>query len=218
MNDKQLIEASILYQLKKNDSEWISKNSNGNYNPFILNTLMAGVDFNDEKIHKVEVKESKTHGLGVFATRDINKGELITYYPAHYVMLYPEKGEKYTKVKYGVLGGITVSRKNLAVPENLRDYEFEINSYYSIAGDPRIYDNLTYVGHMINDGARGHSTLDNYNPQDEELYKIVVKAKCNAVLQFEQNGLLSVKVTAIKNIKKGEEILAPYGYEYWKTR
>lgn len=218
MNDRKLIKATTLYQLKGHDKEYISKRRNDHFNHFILGALQMGVDFNDEEIHKVEIKESKIHGLGVFAMQDIKKGELITYYPAHYVVLYPEGRMNKGGVKKAYLEGKTVKDHKFECPENARDYEFEINSFYSIAGDPRIYDNLTYVGHMINDGARGHSTYEKYDEKDERIYNMVVRAKCNAQHTFIADGLLSVKTLAMRDIKAGEEILAPYGYGYWKSR
>jgi hypothetical protein len=39
------------------------------------------------KLNKVYVGQSRLHGLGVFAKKPIKRGEIITYYPPHYILL-----------------------------------------------------------------------------------------------------------------------------------
>jgi hypothetical protein len=51
--------------------------------------------FEDLRI-KVYVGNSKIHGKGIFAINNINKDDLITFYPAHYAIIYPN-GKKFRK-------------------------------------------------------------------------------------------------------------------------
>jgi SET domain-containing protein len=43
------------------------------------------------ELNKVELKKSKIHGYGVFATKNISKDELITFYPGDIVLYIPNK-------------------------------------------------------------------------------------------------------------------------------
>ena len=40
------------------------------------------------ELNKVELKKSKIHGYGVFATKNISKDELITFYPGDIVLIF----------------------------------------------------------------------------------------------------------------------------------
>lgn len=214
MNDNEIITKSPFYHYSKNKEEDRKKTING-FNAIILCTLFDTTD-SGEGPNKVYIKESKIHGLGVFAKKYIKKGSLITYYPAHYAVAFVEgrkNGERSREIS--IIPSKTVKARKLEFKEEYLPYMTDINSYYSICGDPRIHDNPGFLGHMMNDCAVGHSTLDNYNPKDEKVYMIVTMHKLNALIKYEPNPTCTVVVEAHRDIKKDEEVLTAYGYHYW---
>ncbi len=166
-------------------------------------------------INKCYLSDSKIHGKGVFAKKDISEESIITFYPAHYIAI--------------INGGVKVDEANMtkiimcnkAMEMGLKYstdinhvYGYKLNNEYKICGDPRIIDDTDYLGHMINDGARGHASRSKPNKLDKEIYnKIVVKIN-NASSYYVDR--FCVAIISIRDIKKGEEILMPYSYEYWE--
>jgi len=149
----------------------------------------------------VEIRPS-THGNGVFATRDIKKGDIITYYPAHYIQ-------------------ITSFPLILTKPEYTKgdkpndEYLYtSIKGNYSITGHPRLTDNPYMLGHIVNDPCD-----EVFKREDETFgkwvgrYLLTVSMKRNSRFTELDSGLIAI--TALKDIKKDEEILIAYDIQYW---
>lgn len=166
-------------------------------------------------LNKAEVRESPIHEKGVFATKNIKKDEVITFYPGHFGYFCSDGN------KLGEKNVLMVKSPSILATENGLDddnginkkYCFELNEHYCIAGHPKLIDNPTYLGHMINDGAKSHSNINNYNSKDEELYytESLNKRNCEA----ENIKDLFIIITATRDIEKDEELFMVYGYEYW---
>ena len=155
--------------------------------------------------------DSKIHGKGVFASRDIKEGELITFYPAHYVVMTPSDQDPNTNKEFGVLNSSFTNNKDLT--DFLRvTYTFNIDENIGICGDPTITESTDFLGHMINDGCRGHYTKIP-NPKDIKLYETITKLKRNSVIHLERDAITFVVASC--DIKKDDEILISYGYPYW---
>ena len=93
-------------------------------------------------------------------------------------------------------------------------YTIDLDSKYSICGHPKLIDDPIFLGHMINDGCRGHSyNDDNLIKKDCELYNKLTLLKNNS--KFEIIGEICIVIIATKDIKKDEEILVTYNYKYW---
>lgn len=163
------------------------------------------------KCNKVYVKDSKLHGKGVFAKEGIKKGETITYYPPHFIIFFP-KGHVAVDNEVVVLPNNNIV-KSVFTKELLFTYNHYISNHYQICGDPEIIDNMSFVGHIINDCVRGHSPQDNYNM---EKYMELALKLCNSYSQFDNKNYL-IPIIATKNIERDEEILLPYSYEYWEN-
>ncbi len=172
---------------------------------------------------KIEVKESNIHGNGVFATDNIKKGDFITIYPTDAYRLENATNNR----------GFTY-RKDLEKVNDHDDFQENFDNYkdthsygikynnnkLKIFGNPYNYQNLKYVGHIVNDGVGDlfrDLTANNIN-NDVELKNAVVRtidsldAKCNS--KFETvDGKTFVQST--RDIKKGEEILTFYEFDYW---
>jgi hypothetical protein len=148
----------------------------------------------------VEIRPS-SFGKGVFATKDIKKGEHITYYPSHYF--------KPTVCPLH----ITNPEKTKGAPPS--DYLYtSIKGQYSITGHPDLIGNPYMLGHMVND------------PCDEVLkrkgesfgrwvgrYILSVSNKKNCRFNELDSGL--IEITATKDINRDEEIKTPYDIQYW---
>lgn len=138
----------------------------------------------------VEIKETEDIGKGVFAIKDLEAGDLVTFYPSHF--------------HCNVVGG----QDKWCCPAGLSDEElmefiqgigkaYTMNApSHKFIGDPRKTDKWWTLGHMINDRAY-NKTLD-YTPMTHS----------NCV--YYGNVVL-----VTKSIQAGEELSVPYSSEYW---
>lgn len=155
----------------------------------------------DEFENKIEIRPSSIAGNGVFTMKKIKKNEVITLYPAHFVI------HRQTDVAYSQFD-----------PNDYhKDYDFNWNNY-KISGIPSKIDKKSFLGHMVNDG--GDIDLESNIPLNEyhkwfSRYMISVFNKCNA--RFNTKPYY-IEIVAIRDIEENEEILVPYGAEYWTDR
>jgi SET domain-containing protein len=167
-------------------------------------------------LNKVHVKESNIHGNGLFAKTNIKQGEIITIYPCDILAYYPEKNreDKEHVVAYIFCDELQDNQdaKNLFHDNKkfYKDYQLVINESYSAIGLPEITNNPSYLGHLCNDGARGHSL------SDKKIYETVSVLKSNAY--FKNICDCMMVVVAIKDINENDEILVTYGHGYWISR
>ncbi|KAL7492429.1 hypothetical protein ACHAWT_002112 [Skeletonema menzelii] len=118
----------------------------------------------------------------------------------------------------------------------LTSYAVTTNDVYSVMGHPSLDDNPAYIGHFANDGA-GHLAyempdsprnieaslelgLDTESGDfgvEDNIAAYVLKSfdVANAMHQPLDNDEFHMVTVAIRDIKKGEEILVTYGPDYW---
>jgi SET domain-containing protein len=125
-----------------------------------------------KNICKVVVKNSNIHGRGVFASKDIKKGERVIEYVGRKVS--KEESDKVFEET------IELAKGNETLGEV---YLFELNDEYDVDGNVEEND-----ARFIN-----HSCMPN----------------CETEIEDDR-----IWVVAKKSIKKGEEILYNYGFEY----
>ncbi len=166
------------------------------------------------KNNKIYIKKSNVHGLGVFAKEQIKKGTIITLYPPHYVVLYPNgRSKKNEQVIKGLIKSDIVIDNNLEYECVLHNqYHFDIDESYSICGDRQIINDMNFVGHMLNDGA-GYPFKNDYNKKDFNLYNELSIEKNNSKFDIIDN--IYVVIITTKDINIDDEILTAYGYSYW---
>ncbi len=164
------------------------------------------------KLNIVGVKKSNISGNGVFAARDIKKGEIVTFYPCDTFKYW--KGNNYAPW----CSNRVIKKYNLTTPEDIHKYstssEYTFNlepRKYSISGDPNFIDDPTFLGHMINDGAKS-----NGSEKSNEIYIKIAWLRMNCMFKTSPQYVF-VYIQATKDIKKGEELLTPYGIDYWRT-
>jgi hypothetical protein len=197
LKNKNIISSAFFGSYTNSDSVDILKSY------FNVNNI-NGLDCN------IIIKDSPIHHKGVFALKKILKNELITFYPCH--------GLK-TNNTHQI---ITVNKKY--TQENIQnifisDYSFNFSNGYITYGDKNEYENLNCVGHMVND-AVSYDIIKKIKESDntyENLIRYGINSITKSNSEFIEVGTY-IALIANKDINIGDEILAQYGYLYWKTQ
>ena len=144
-----------------------------------------------------EVKQS-THGRGVFAKRDIKKGEVATLYPIHAYINTDSKG------RGRITGGV--------------EYDWAYCLTHSptkaiYQGDKDEAEPL-FLGHLLNDF---YPTVEDFKDKSklhQNLIKYILHGDAFENIQFEM-GKHFIMMKASKDIKAGDELLVGYSPTYW---
>ena len=172
--------------------------------------------FPDLRLNRCYVAEStkSNAGMGLFASRNIEEGELITLYPGDAMLVWENTVGDFAG-GVGVMFGNHVKQEDRTIDrstDSARQYELKIGDRHSLVADPLFVDDAAYLGHMTNDAAVLAS-------REQESVDIYVKASGEghnaAHLELEGSHLVTM---ATKNIAMDEEIFASYGYGYWFSR
>lgn len=174
---------------------------------------LVGV-FKDEPF-PVRVGDAGVKGRGVFTTRPVKKGQVLTLYPCHMMRVRaPGSQPKFMS-----------SRPiDKAEAESLSDYgqylyDTDDGKLYEAIGDPAHEFEAHACGHMINDPHPAVHTINASPSSPEDVwrsileYELRVAGPANCDLEtFEGIGTLCV---ATRDIAEGKEVSAPYGFAYW---
>jgi hypothetical protein len=161
----------------------------------LMSTKDGDFHFNPSFCH---VKSSSRHGNGLFATRDINPGEIVTFYPVHQVGFT----DKNNSDKNQILG---------LTSELYPDYQLLIDESLSIFGIPDIHNDDQFLGHMIND------PIDHVDSTDLNAFitRYMLCAMHKSNVKPRKFGGLWVGFEATKLIPSGSEVLFPYLTRFW---
>ena len=177
-------------------SPFIPTNEIGNAYDFFNVKEIFNV-FDDYSDEGLIIAKSKIHGLGVFTTKPIRQGKIITYYPPHYLIYVVDDNHE---ILYSNL-----TNDKTITDQIIENYSFTISPEIQLFGDPEILD--SYLGHMINDGYNFiDSELENYNEDN------------NNAIFFVSYDTNKVYIFANRDIDKGEEITISYGAEFWFSK
>lgn len=163
------------------------------------------------EMNKVILKQSNIHGMGVFARTDINEGGIVTFYPGDVVEYTPnEDRDSNDHVVFACLSDREKSRSQ-TVEAAFKDnnYAFSLSKKYTMIGNPFFNSDPSYMGHLINDGAKSGSSS-----QSVALYQKITLLKRNC--EFYDLHDLHLAVVACRDIKEGEELFVSYGPDYWE--
>lgn len=137
-------------------------------------------------------------GRGVFAAMDCQKGDLLTCYPGDVLLQ-----------KSGMTGlPEELKSDDQKLQSLLAGYCIGVTDDYAIMGLPELDKDVSYIGHLINDGAEipvRESELDKYHFQSNQM----------ANAQHVPLENLHMVTIATRDIQKGEEIFVYYGPIYW---
>lgn len=210
-NLKQMVTGLLQQQLTTITNEEIS-----NATEIIYEYILFYRDFflRIIEINNITVKESSIHGKGVFATKDIKEGSLITFYFPYfleYVYTSVVNDKEEGIVILPILSRRRFSRNNNDEIDYLRKGTIRISDHFMLVGDDQYFTDHRICGHMINDPcdfSKGKVTSEEYERQ------IIIKANAS-VVSYEKDRRF-IYVAATRDIKQGEEILIPYGSRYWE--
>jgi hypothetical protein len=175
--------------------------------PSAPQTLVGRIPF---KLNKVEARPSPVHGTGVFATQDINKGELATLYPGDAVLDVVGHGKAKVATSDRLLDFCDNSLPKLKeILKNQREYRCNVTETVGIYGFPGFAEDPTYLGHMINDGAKASK-----DPRSIPIYMAVTKKKSNCKFHMCVKNR-HVAILATRDVSKGRELFISYGWAYW---
>jgi SET domain-containing protein len=150
----------------------------------------------------IYLSESKIHGIGIFAKQNIEKNELITLYPAHYITI--------SNIPFGMrLTELNIDSKTFL------DYSIRYDESIIITGNPLLYKNEKMIGHLCNDGYK-HNFI-NKNKKNIKKYNKKRKEYNNTKFCLIEDTTF-MGIISTKNIKKDDEILVDYGFDYWLKR
>lgn len=150
-------------------------------------------------------------GNGLFATRDIDSGELVTLFPGDAILFRDGEMEEVTGV---MLGNLPRQAGSLSLTDDAaRAYEIRSSNKHSIVGDPSRTDDFAYLGHIANDGA----ILTKGDDKSRTVYSSESAKAANAAFQDIHEGC-HFGLFALQPIPKSREIFVSYGEGYWLSR
>ena len=192
--------------------EHYRKTSNGDITEgqVCRNMMVTRVD-DFKSISRARVEPSQLHGDGLFATRDIEEGDLITFFPADALLFWAD-GDRSGDVMCHFGAHVPQDERDAShiVTERVKSYELYINAALSAVGDPARRSEAAYLGHFANDG----STCD--APERVTEYRAASAAAANACAVVVQHCHFALQ--ASRSIRTGEEVLLTYGEGYWLAR
>lgn len=155
----------------------------------------------------VEVRDAGAKGRGVFATRDIKKGEVVTMYPAHAVGIdhYEKRGNTTWEMSLPNMG------------DHIVDYIWTVKKGINIAGAKYVTYPAT-CGHIINYAASVDLVKEilakgSGGKRSKQYAKDSTKGS-NVKCEFQHNV---AAIRASKDIARGDELLISYGALYWEN-
>ena len=177
----------------------------------------VGLDF---PVRVAEATGIADMGRGVFATRAIQPGEVLTMYPCHALMMRSEHDHS------GLIDIVTRDNKRHGDPviahmlQKYKHYLWKRDGVVAdIVGDPTYPCEAHACAHMLNDPHPNIAALD-LDPADAAAHWEALMAYERAVgplqnCRFHLHKGQAVFVVATRDIAEGEELLVPYSYEFW---
>lgn len=179
----------------------------------MINSMLPDLVHNN-----IIIKPSSRHGNGVFATKDIPKNTIVTFYPPH-------------AVKVSELGHMILCIDS----PNIKDFDTNFDNYfreysaysslsesYMFVGNPHIRSNPLLLGHIINDaGGNIFKNIPINETKKYPVFKNLIKDYFYNGLKYHNCGLVSdnnnlvLCVQTKKDIRAGEELLICYEPTYW---
>ena len=187
----------------------------------------------------VKTSTIDTAGRGLFATRTIQEGEIITCTPGDGLLITTTTTtarNTTTPIRWG--SHVGQQERGIAF-DSVVKYALSIDDTYAILGHPALDEDSSYYGHYANDGA-GHilfqknvlasnnNDSDDNDDDDDDDHNTVIEAMESDYL-FESLTVNNARhrplggdgeqyhtvMVATRDIQAGEEIFVMYGPDYW---
>lgn len=187
---------------------------------FLGNPALKQLYTKGTKNVRVQTSSISDAGLGLFATKNIKAGSIVSFYPAHALGFELEDGRQLwlssneaDRIHFAANPSSTSSYLHATDQpifrrKSLLD-DIDDSPIYLDANPNRKPDEL-WLSHYINDGAIVQS---NDQHGIEEYYTQTRRRKNCIHLPFGPSPVMATVAT--KKIKKGEEIFTSYGCVYW---
>ena len=178
------------------------------YKNVFYNYMVTSLDESVNDNNMIYISNSNTHGIGIFANKNINKDELITFYPAHYITITNSKP-------------FIIRLTELKLDKQIyNDYTIIYDNGINITGSPLLNHNKHFIGHLCNDGYKHNyknNTKKNRNSYNKKT-KEYNNASTRIITDHELSNTNLLGIISTKNIIKNEEIKISYGFKYWLKR
>ena len=176
------------------------------------NMMVTRVNDFASRIDRCAVQPSNFHGDGLFATRSIAQGELISFFPGDALLIWEDGDRQHSDMMIFFGAHIPQSERDASdiTGKRVQSYELYSSARISAVGDPSRRDDPTYLGHFANDARTCES------PDEIEAYRreSAEGANCEPiVIEGCHFGLV-----ALEPINEGDELLFSYGEGYWLAR
>lgn len=211
----RLFASNIIYPFDTDDIKYKFERKDSSPDELVDNPLHF---FRSVTLDNVTIKESEVHGKGVFAKKDIKKGQVVTLYPGDIAIYLPDgyEGEKILTIsQHSARMRNKIDKENIKIKDawlGMDDYGYLIDDNHVIVGCPDFINNPSYLGHMIND--KFACDFDKITP---EMYIKMSLEKTNAT-QVHIADNMHVAIVAKRDIKAGEEVFIPYGLQFWSIK
>tara|TARA_R110000744_G_scaffold14708_2_gene41765 strand:- start:281 stop:847 length:567 start_codon:yes stop_codon:yes gene_type:complete len=157
--------------------------------------VLQSVNANEEHLLRpIELRETSM-GKAVFATRDIERGEWITTFPCHFVVI---ENKEFGIAMDCYKGREIVEEVKNGLLNKFLDHSLGLLQDLTIIGDPEKENDNRLWGHFIND--LSFVKDEEYNMDRSNV------------------GFKLLDIHATKDIKAGDELSLCYGPDYWEQR
>lgn len=210
-----------LYQSIKNNLEAQKKGVGKAVLNRITDSIYEMIKFYLEMYHRlidigrVEVRDSPIHGKGVFATRKIKRGDVITFYFPYflnynYADIHDTKREETADIVIPVISRRRFEGNSAEKYDELFKSTIKIPDNFYLMGDDEYISDSRFLGHMVNDPCNFKN-----GPVDHLKYDSEILKNANATVVSYTGDRRYIYVGAMRDIEINEEILVPYGGRYW---
>ena len=184
----------------------------------------------NSQVIKAEYKKSTVHGMGIFASIDIVKGELVCQYEGDVVtkedVRKMDNNTYLLSFKDLMINGYSTKKSDIGVAQFANDaciVQLDPNKYQCLLRDPGLEHQYKRLVAML-----GHADNESFmlKPVDDSEYSDVFNYILDQMLEYDQislkkQNIIMVKkgneiwAKALRNIKKGEELFYSYSATYW---
>ena len=171
--------------------------------------LMLGKNIRPTGLCNVRIAASSTHGEGVFAQRNLKRGDLVTLHPCDYISI-----NLGNHTAAWVPTHVDMPEMTELLSKVLFQYSASVDgTCFSVAADPTIPATPTACAHLINDGA----IIEDRDFDYATLRKYVEDSTAAQNCHFVTLAGVCVAAVASRDIKRNEELFASYGAPFWAS-